>query len=64
MIVVAAEAIPIQSREGNVCVKFGRVQSWGHGGLGDRVTSLCPRVDLILDDCLGSFSFIISLNSL
>ena len=57
VIVVAAEPVPILSREGNICVRFGPVRSWGRGGLGDRVTSLRPRVDLILDDYLGSCSF-------
>ena len=45
-------------------MQFGRVKSWGHGDLGGRVTSLRPRVDLILDDCLGSSSFRISLTTL
>ena len=57
VIVVAAEAVPILSQEGNICVQFGRVQIWGRGGIGGRVTSLRPHVDLILDECLGSCSF-------
>ena len=48
VIVVAAEAVPILSQEGNICVQFGCVRRSGRGGLGDRVTSLRPCVDLIL----------------
>ena len=36
------------------CVLFGRVKSWGCGGLGVRLNSLFPLVNLILDDFLGS----------
>ena len=64
MIVVAAEAVPILSREGTICVRFGRVRSQGRGGLGGRVTSLPPHVDLILDDYPGSCSFRRSLTAL
>ena len=54
MIVVSAEAVLVPSQEGNIYVRFMCVRSRGHGGLGGRVTFLRPRVDLILDDCLGS----------
>ena len=54
MIVVVAEAVPILSLEGNICVQFGRAQIWCLGGLGGRITSICPHLDLILDDCLES----------
>ena len=49
MIIVSAEAVLIISQEGNICVQFGCVRRSGRGGLGDRVTSLRPCVDLILD---------------
>ena len=64
VIVVVASALTIISREGNICVLFGHVRSWGRGGLGGRVTSLRPRVDLILDECIGSCSFRIFLTAL
>ena len=56
VIVVAAEAVPILSQESNICVQFGRVQSWWCGGIGGREISLCPHVDLIIYGFLGSCS--------
>ena len=45
-------------------MKFGSVQRRGRGGLGDRGASLYSRVDLIIGDFLGSFSFRIYLTTL
>ena len=64
MIVVSSEAVPILSQEGKIYVRFGRVQSWGLGGISGRETSLIPHVDLILDYCVGSFSLKIFLTVL
>ena len=53
VIVVAAEALPIPSQEGNICVQFWCVQIWSGGVLGGMVTSLFPCVDLIFNYCVA-----------